>query len=341
MCYMGPIGKDSQDVLGYFSSISDRKPKPNSNPADFCLDILSGMEAKDALDRFNSSNQRKTLEAVIDHDASNPMKPPALDLRRVNNPIVEVWLLTVRHLIVEWRNPSYSLMRFISSATMSIYLGILFSGDKSSIDGAVFSIGAIFFLGTAQSYSWKTLSFVTFQLVTFMELSLLSHPITFFLVNSLQIVFVLVIPMQAAVVPLIEDRAVLYRETVSGTYSRLSYGLGQLLADQPFHLVNTLVMFVCFYFLVDFKRNGEDIGYFILMLYLSNLVINSIGQLFALVLPNEESANGLGGLSVMLSGRSLNYSAILAFFSCCLFPNPHLQHKTAFLTLELFLPDTT
>ena len=135
---------------------------------------------------------------------------------------------------------------------MSLFLGILFFGDKSKLQGAVFSIGAIFFL-----------------------------------------VFVLVIPMQATVVPLVEDRAVsslmmmldscsyhyltiliifpfprqvLYRETVSGCYSRISYGIGQLLADQPFHTVNCLLMFVCFYFLVGFKLSGGDIGYFILML---------------------------------------------------------------------------
>ena len=143
---------------------------------------------------------------------------------------------------------------------MSFYIGILFEGDKSTLNGAVFSVGAIFFL-----------------------------------------VFVLVIPMQAAVVPLVEDRAVLYRETVSGTYSRFSYGLGQLVADQPFHILNTLLMFVCFYFLVGFKVTGEEVGYFILMLYLANWVIQSMGQLFALVTPNEESANGLGGLSVILS----------------------------------------
>jgi len=29
---------------------------------------------------------------------------------------------------------------------MSLFMGILFKGDKSSIDGAVFSIGALFFL---------------------------------------------------------------------------------------------------------------------------------------------------------------------------------------------------
>lgn len=41
--------------------------------------------------------------------------------------------------------------------------------------------------------------------------------------------------------------------------------------------------------------------YFLLMLYLANWVIQSIGQLFALATPNEESANGLGGLSIILS----------------------------------------
>ena len=53
-----------------------------------------------------------------------------------------------------------------------------------------------------------------------------------------------------AVIPLIEDRSVLYREAVSGTYSRLSYGLGQLIADIPFHAVNTIIMYVIMYYMV-------------------------------------------------------------------------------------------
>jgi hypothetical protein len=107
--------------------------------------------------------------------------------------------------------------------------------------------------------------------------------------------------MQATVVPLIEDRAVLYRESVSGLYSRISYGLGQLAADIPFHMLNTLVMFVCFYFLAGFRQESDLMGYFILMLFMANWVVMSLGQLFALATPNEESANGLAGLSVILS----------------------------------------
>ena len=91
----------------------------------------------------------------------------------------------------------------------------------------------------------------------------------------------------------------------------LEDGVGQLLADQPFHAINTVLMFVCFYFIVGFKLESDEMGYFLLMLYLSNWVIQSLGQLYALATPNEESANGLGGLSVMLSvilmGFLINY----------------------------------
>eukprot|EP00547_Thalassionema_nitzschioides_P003041 CAMPEP_0194205690 /NCGR_PEP_ID=MMETSP0156-20130528/4909_1 /TAXON_ID=33649 /ORGANISM="Thalassionema nitzschioides, Strain L26-B" /LENGTH=1620 /DNA_ID=CAMNT_0038932039 /DNA_START=162 /DNA_END=5024 /DNA_ORIENTATION=+ len=260
--YMGESGQNSENVLNHFASIKGETPSTKGNPADFCLGVLDKMDAAEAEEIFQETSIWKDLSGKIDMDHEDRKDPPPLDsvTKSVNNPFREFLLLTVRHMIVQWRNPSYCLMRIISSMVMSLYVGLLFSGDKSSLNGAVFSIGAIFFL-----------------------------------------VFVLVVPMQAAVVPLVEDRAVLYRETVSGTYSRFSYGLGQLVADQPFHLLNTIIMFLFFYFLVGFRLEGEQVGYFILMLYLANWVIQSLGQLFALVTPNEESANGLGGLSVILS----------------------------------------
>ena len=258
---MGESGDKSGTVLGYFTKLSEKAPPDQCNPAEFCLGVLDKMVTTEAQSKFADSDRGEELRRRIQHDFENSAKAPqSVDLKNPNSFFMEFCLLTFRHMVVQWRNPSYCVMRIISSIVMSFYIGILFEGDKSTLNGAVFSVGAIFFL-----------------------------------------VFVLVIPMQAAVVPLVEDRAVLYRETVSGTYSRFSYGLGQLVADQPFHILNTLLMFVCFYFLVGFKVTGEEVGYFILMLYLANWVIQSMGQLFALVTPNEESANGLGGLSVILS----------------------------------------
>lgn len=258
VAYMG----ESSAVIEYFSSLTNEEAPERCNPADYALEALSAMEPEEAQNAFKHSESFKKLDeavqATLKPDTKAPL--PQIDLRRPNNPIQELFLMTKRQLVVQWRNPSYCFMRMAMSVLVSIYMGLLFFGDKTQLTGAVSSIGAIFFL-----------------------------------------VFVLVIPMQAAVVPLIEDRAVLYRETVSGTYSRLSYGLGQLFADIPFHILNTVLMWACFYFLVGFKTEGGGMGYFLLQLFLANWVITSLGQLFALMTPNEESANGLAGLSVILS----------------------------------------
>ena len=260
VAYMG----ESSSVIDYFSSLTNEEAPERCNPADYALEALDIMEPEEAQNAFKNSESFKKLDegvqAALKPDANDKSLLPQIDVRRPNNPIQELFLLTKRQLIVQWRNPSYCFMRMTTSVVVSIYMGILFFGDKNQLSGAVSSIGAIFFL-----------------------------------------VFVLVIPMQAAVVPLIEDRAVLYRETVSGTYSRLSYGLGQLFSDIPFHILNAVLMWACFYFLVDFKTGNGAMGYFLLQLFLSNWVITSLGQLFALVTPNEESANGLAGLSVILS----------------------------------------
>lgn len=262
VAYMGEMGPSSEVVVKYFATLSNQEPPERCNPADYVLEVLNGMEPDDAKEAFNESESHKILDEAIQiaTKADKSSAAPKIDLRRPNNPIQEIILLTKRQLVAQWRNPSYCFMRITMSVVVSVYMGLLFFGDKTQLSGAVSSIGAIFFL-----------------------------------------VFILVIPMQAAVVPLIEDRAVLYREAVSGTYSRFSYGVGQLLADIPFHLLNTVLMWACFYFLVEFQIGGGAMGYFLLQLFLANWVITSLGQLFAYVLPNEESANGLAGLSIMLS----------------------------------------
>lgn len=53
--------------------------------------------------------------------------------------------------------------------------------------------------------------------------------------------------------------------------------------------------------MVGFRAEAEYVGYFIIMLFLANWCVMSLGQLYALVTPNEETANGLAGLSVILS----------------------------------------
>ncbi|KAL7553130.1 hypothetical protein ACHAWF_016381, partial [Thalassiosira exigua] len=301
LCYMGESG---YPLMTHFQNLTEKAVPEQCNLADFCLAVIGAMDPRMAQAAFDSSDVNKALVKGIhdEIDRSRCTEPPSIGSERPNSAFSELWLLTKRQALVQWRNPSYCFMRMASSIIMSLFLGILFFGNKSQLQGAVFSIGAIFFL----VFVLGALFYTSRCVVT----AFFNMLCSIFCMRFLP----LVIPMQATVVPLVEDRAVLYRETVSGSYSRLSYGIGQLIADQPFHAVNCLLMFICFYFLVGFSLIGGEIGYFILMLFLSNWVIQSMGQLYALATPNEESANGLGGLSVMLSvilmGFLITYAAM-------------------------------
>ena len=263
VAYCGELGANSEKLLVYFSSLSGEEPPSSVNPADYVLSVLDEGSADDAVAAFKESSLFKQIDSAIDTDikCAEEQGPTTTIGGNPGLPFcTEFGLLFRRQFLVQWRNPSYSFMRMSVSAGATFILGLLFFDIQKNIQGAIFSIAAIFFM-----------------------------------------TFVLVIPMQAAVIPMIEDRAVLYRETVSGTYKRFTYGLGQLFADLPFHIINTLIMFAIIYYLVGFRPGWAYVGYFLFMLFLANWCVMSMGQLYALVTPNEETANGLAGLSVILS----------------------------------------
>ena len=259
--YCGELGESSKTLLGHFSTLSGEEPPASINPADYVLTVLDNGSPDRAVSAFKDTDLSKDIDSAIDFDVKSAEgKDPAIISGNQMTFFTELGLLFRRQFLVQWRNPSYSLMRMSVGAGATFILGLLFFDIQKNIQGAVFSIAAIFFM-----------------------------------------TFVLVIPMQAAVIPLIEDRSVLYREAVSGTYSRFSYGLGSLLADIPFHIINTIIMYGVIYYLVGFRPGIEYVGFFIFMLFLANWSVMSMGQLYALVTPNEETATGLAGLSVILS----------------------------------------
>lgn len=231
MAYMGEMGPKSAKVISYFSQISSSSMSANSNPADFVIASVSSVTPDEAQSSFAKSKEQLELAAKLKDEnsmneeekqaATELMQKAKVELGKRKSALRELAILTKRQLITQWRNPAYSITRIVCSTLLAVYFGILFGADKSTIDGAVLTIGSTFFL-----------------------------------------VFVLVVPMQAAVVPLIADRAVLYREATSGLYSRWSYAIASLLADIPFHVLNCLLMFVGFYFLVGkFDSSPLCIGF--------------------------------------------------------------------------------
>lgn len=266
MAYMGEIGKDSKKVISHFESLSGAKTAPQSNPADFVIAAVSSVSADQASDAFHSSqlsveltNRIKEEEQLADSVSSQAGEAMAKILEESKaglDPFSKLYMLTIRHTVANWRNPTYSIFRLAASTFVALYMGILFnSAGGDEITAAVFSIGSVAFF-----------------------------------------VYILLIPMRSAVIPLVvstcvddlipcsqsasimplssqEDRPVLYREVMSGLYSRFSYGLGQILSDIAFHAGNAFLMFVMFYFPAGFRRDADRMGYFLLLIFLANWVL--------------------------------------------------------------------
>ena len=220
------------------------------NPADFVISSIETLRNAHVPRLFNEAPEA----------AEDASKQQAEARKGSNNACKIFGVLLGRQVLSVWRNPSYFAVRLASTIVGAIFVGLLFLNLNDTINGAVFSIAAIF-------YS----------------------------------VFLFVIPMQASVVPLIEDRAVLYRETVSGLYNHLSYAMALLIVDLPGHVLNALLYYLLFYFSVGFDLSADRMGYFFLMIFMANWLLSSIGQMFAFLSPNAETANGLAGLSVILS----------------------------------------
>ena len=156
VAYMGEIGKDSEKVISHFESLSGVKTAPQTNPADFVITAVSSVSADQASDAFHSSqlsveltNRIKEEEQLADSVSSQASEVMAKILEESKaglGPFSKLYMLTVRHTVANWRNPTYSIFRLAASTFVSLYMGILFnSAGGEEITAAVFSIGSVAF----------------------------------------------------------------------------------------------------------------------------------------------------------------------------------------------------
>ena len=145
--YCGELGHNSQTLLNYFTNIAEEAPSSNVNPADYVLSVLDNGSPDDAVISFQQNILSKDISSAIDADINGAggKKPLHIGGNKMSF-FTELWLLVRRQFLVQWRNPSYSLMRMAVSAGACVLLGILFFQVEHNIQGAVFSIASIFFM---------------------------------------------------------------------------------------------------------------------------------------------------------------------------------------------------
>ena len=147
-CYCAEIGHQSQTLLNYFANLSGEINSDNNiNPADFVLSVLDHGSSDDAVASFQQSSLSKDISSAIDADINGAEgKKPLLIEGHKKSFFSELVLLVKRQFLVQWRNPAYSLMRVTVSTSACFLLGLLFFDVKKDIQGAVFTIAAIFFM---------------------------------------------------------------------------------------------------------------------------------------------------------------------------------------------------
>ena len=147
-CYCAEIGHQSQTLLNYFANLSGEINSDNNiNPADFVLSVLDHGSSDDAVASFQQSSLSKDISSAIDADINGAEgKKPLLIEGHKKSFFSELVLLLKRQFLVQWRNPAYSLMRVTVSTSACFLLGLLFFDVKKDIQGAVFTIAAIFFM---------------------------------------------------------------------------------------------------------------------------------------------------------------------------------------------------
>jgi len=105
-------------------------------------------------------------------------------------------------------------------------------------------------------------------------------------------------PSYTALVVWDYERALLRRESNTGTYKRLSFYLAKTFVTTPFEVLLISLFSVLFYFMVGLQASATKFFIFWLTLQLFTLCSETIGVVVAIVTP--DSKTGVGALTVLM-----------------------------------------
>ncbi|PPD87106.1 hypothetical protein GOBAR_DD15961 [Gossypium barbadense] len=263
--YYGPIGPHSSKVTEYFENIPGvPKIKDNCNPATWILEVASASAERELGIDFaeiykNSALYENNIELV--RQLSNPAPGPAS--REVHFPTQfaqNYWgqiksCLWKLHLSY-WRTPSYNLMRFFFTISVSLILGLLFwnQGTKINNQQSLFNIfgsmyGAVIFLGC----------------------------------NS-----------GSAVQPFVAtERIIMYRERFAGMYCSWCYTLAQVLIEIPYLFTQAVVFVLLTYSMIGYNVTTYKVFWYFYAIFSTLLGFNYLGMLLVALTPNVAIAGAL------------------------------------------------
>ena len=255
--YHGPLGRDSQDLIGYFESNGANRCPPKANPAEYMLEVIGAgdpnYKGRDWAEVWAASPQQneraRGIEDMIERRRHVEPSKNLKDDREYAAPLSTQTTAVVRRSFISyWRSPNYIVGKFI----LHIMTGL-------------FNCFTFWRLG------FSTISYQNRLFSIFMTLTI-SPP----LIQQLQPVF-------------LNSRNIFQsRENNAKIYSWVAWVTAAIVVEIPYALVAGSLYFCCWWWGIFGTRvSSFTSGFAYLMVLLFELYYVSFGQAIAAFAPNE------------------------------------------------------
>nr|AGT28055.1 pleiotropic drug resistance transporter 3 [Panax ginseng] len=258
--YVGPVGRDSCQLIKYFEEIEGiSKIKDGYNPATWMLEVTSSKQEMilgvDFNEVYKNSHLYRRNKACI-KELSTP-SPRSKDLyfptiysqSFLNQCVACLWKQRRSY----WRNPPYTAVRFLFTTFIALAFGTMFwdLGSKMKTKQDLFN---------AMGSMYAAVLFIGYQNA-----------------SSVQ-------PVVAV------ERTVFYRERAAGMYSALPYAFAQVLVEVPYVFVQAVVYSVMVYSMIGFEWTVAKFCWYLFFMYVTLLYFTFYGMMTVAVTPNPNIA---------------------------------------------------
>ncbi|KAJ5153278.1 CDR ABC transporter [Penicillium canariense] len=276
--YFGPIGEQSQTLLGYFESHGARKCGDSENPAEFMLDVVNARtnpQGEDWFDVWKQSKESHLIQSEIDRihkekqgESSGPEDAAALRSEFAMPFWFQLYQVTRRVFQQYWRMPSYIVAKWGLGIAAGLFIGFSFYQAKPSLQGM------------------QTIIYSVFMLCTIFTS----------LVQQLM--------------PLFVTQRSLYevRERPSKAYSWKAFLIANILVEIPYMIVTGILIYACyFYAVVGIPSSASQVTVLLLCIQFF-IYAGTFGQMAIAALPDAETASAV---VVLLFAMSLTFCGVM------------------------------
>ncbi|KAG8379883.1 hypothetical protein BUALT_Bualt07G0135600 [Buddleja alternifolia] len=258
--YVGPLGRHSCHLIKYFEDIEGvSKIKDGYNPATWMLEVIVSAQEMvlgvDFAEVYKNSELYRRNKALV-NELSRP-SPETKELyfpSQYSQPFhVQCIACLWKQYWSYWRNPPYTLVRFLFVALLGLTFGSMFwdlGSKRRNVEDILNAVGAMYvsiFLG---------------------------------ILNALAVQPVVAI-----------ERTVFNRERAAGMYSSMTYAFAQVAIEFPYVLAQAVVYGLAIYAMIGFEWTATKFFWYIFIMYFTLLCLTFYGLMTLAVSPNHHIAS--------------------------------------------------